>query len=514
MADGIIEKLLISVGLDTNAVDKGMNALESTMSSGFRNIMSSVVAPALSMLGAFSAGDFVAQIGQEAMAIQKYAQLLGMSTEQMSAWASVADNFGIEAGDLVDVLTDVNDKVTDLVNNDAGPFKELVDRGLITSFKNADGTLKSTEEIVYELSNAVKSLGGQQGAGLLKRLGFNDPKMLSMMMQGGDALKTLVEQMKQRGVYTDADAKSAKEFTLALKDMSRSLKMLLLPVFRLLSPIMAKTAQGFAYIADHATALIPALIAVAAVMTARMIPAAIKTAKELRAAFSIRQFGILAALIAIGLVLEDFITWLQGGESAFGDFYNSLFGGIEGAKQFINQFMQFAQVAGIVAGVAAGFVLLSQAITAAQAIMTALGVASLGTFGIIVAAIGGVIAAAWALYENWDEVTNSAATAWQTFTGIVEDAWNSVTSTIDSWINGFIATFSGIWEKIQAVREWAGFVSGSDAYITAASGGASTSTVNNNTRNAKYIFNGPDQIGQYKDVAAFNGDDKFGVENY
>lgn len=516
MPGNVLEEVFIAVGLDTKQVDKGMNTLTSNLKKGFKNILSSVVAPAMTMLGAFSAGDFVQQLGQEAMSIQRYAQLLGMTTESMSAWTGVAEQFGVEADDLVDVLTDVNDKVTDVVNNDAGPFKELIDRGLISSFKNADGTLKTTEEIIYELSDAVKSLGGQEGAGLLKRLGFNDPKMLTMLMQGGDALKNYVAQMKERGTYTDADAESAKEFTLALKDMTRTLKMMLLPAFRLLSPMLAMLARGFAFVTDHAVALAPALVAVAVVMMARLIPAAIKTAKELRAAFSIRRFAVLAALLAIGLVLEDFVTWLQGGKSAFGDFYNSLFGGVDGAKKFLDELMKFAEVAGVVATLITAFWGISKVLGVIQIAVATFGTAAVASFGVVGIAIAALVAVGYYLYQNWQEILSGivewcnetganiqaafqgmASTVlgiWQGLTGGMQAAWDTVTSSISSWIDWFTGVFSGIMEKIQNVAGWVSDFSFSGPTIAAGGDGGTTSNTVNIKQDNSYTING--NVGQ------------------
>lgn len=483
MAGNIIEELLISVGLDTDEVNKGLNTLQDNMQRGFSNIVENVMAPALSMLGAFSAGEFLQQMNEEALSMQKYAQLVGMSTEEMSAWAGMADQFGVSADDLVDVLTDVNDKVTDLINNDAGPFKELMEQGIIGSFQNADGTLKSTEQIILELSDAVKKLGGQAGGGLLKRLGFNDPKMLAMLMQGGDALKEIISQMKEGGVYTDEDAKNAKEFNLAIKDMGRSLKMMLLPAFRLIAPLMAQAARALANLTNHAAAFIPVISGVAAMMTARLIPAAIKTGKELMAVFSIRRFALLGALAALGLVLDDFITWMQGGESAMGDFYTALFGNAEGAKEFLSSLLQFADAAAVIGGVSMAVYGLNAAITAVSGIMAVFGGVSLGTLGAIGAALAAVVVAAWELYQNWDTVTSAASEAWANFMGIVSSLWESVTSTIDGWIAGFSATFASIWEKIQAVREWAGNIASFAGYDLAINGGNSSSTqINQNIK--------------------------------
>lgn len=490
MPGNVVEEFFLSVGLETNQIDKGLDTVQSKLKSGFMNIMKSAVAPALSMLGAFSAGDFIQQLGSEAQEIQRYAQLVGMSTEQMSAWAGAADRFGIEAGDLTDILTDVNDKVTDVVNNDAGPFKELIERGLIQSFQHADGTLKTTEEIIEELSDAVKGLGGQEGAGLLKRLGFNDPRMLSFMMQGGDAMRALVEQMKAQGGYTDADAESAKQFTVALKDMARSLKMLLLPVFRVMSPMLAALAKGFDFGAKHAAAFVPALIALSVVMAARLIPTIKTLGKEIKAAFSIKRFGIVAALIGLGLLLDDFVTWLQGGKSAFGDFYDALFGGIDGAKKFIEELMKFAEVAGIVAGIVAAMWALSAVLSAVQTAMSAFGIVSLGTFGLIIAGIGALIAAAWLIYNNWDEICAAVSKVWEGFINGITGLWNGFTGAVTAWLNWFANAFSNIINKIVSFGEKIGsFIGGLDfgnisasfdasGYATAASGDSGNYTNN------------------------------------
>lgn len=479
--ENIVEKMFIAIGLDTKAVDDGMNKLEDNLRAGFGGIMRSVVAPAIAAMGAFSAGDLVQQIGDEAIAIQRYAELLGMSTEQMGAWANAADRFGVGADDLVDVLTDVNDKVTDVVNNDAGPFKELIDNGLIQSFRHADGTLKTTEEIIYELSDVVRSLGGQAGGGLLKRLGFNDPRMLSMMMQGGDALRGLVEQMKEQGTYTDADAELAKEFNRALTDMTHTLKMLLLPVFRVLSPLMVQLARGAQFVADHFAALVPAIIAVAAVMVARMIPAAIKTGKAIMAAFSWKRFGLAAAIVALGLLLDDFITWLNGGESALGGFYDSLFGGVEGAKAFIDELSQFAEVAVWIGGAIAALWGLSQVITIVQGAFEAMTAIMATSFGPVGLAITAVIGALWLLYQNWDTVTKAAAAAWQWLCDILLGAWTAVTSTIDAWI----ANFQSMWAGIQnGLAEAAAFFGLGDASASLSlTGGGSPNISNAATQN-------------------------------
>lgn len=478
--ENIVEKVAIAVGLDTSAVDDGMNKLEDSLRSGFGGIMQSVIAPAIAAMGAFSAGDFIQQIGEEALAIQRYADMIGVSMEKMSAWSTVAEEFGFSADDLVDKMTDLNDAVTDLMHNDSGIFKELQERGLM-QITDSNGQLKSTEDILLELSDTVKALGAQEGTGLLKRLSFNDPRMISMLMQGGDALRSYLAEAEEMGAYQQQDAEMAWEFNRALVKVTHALKMSLLPVFRILSPVLVAVAQGFQLLTKHMAALIPAIIGVAAVMTARLIPSAIKAGKEIAAAFSWRRFGIVSALIALGLLLDDFVTWMQGGEAALGGFYDELFGGVAGAKAFIAELSQFAEVAAWVGGAILALTALSQILAVLQGAFSVLSVVMSTAFGPVGLAITAVIAALLALWTNWDTVTKSAAAAWQWLCDTLLGAWTAVTSTIDSWIAGFQSTWASIQKGLADAAAFFGF--GEASASMSLTGGGSPSISNAATQN-------------------------------
>lgn len=472
----IIEKAAIAVGLDLGAVDKGMNTLQNKMETGFTGIVRSVAAPALAALGGLATGDLVKQLGDEAMAMKQYADMVGMSTEQMSAWDGVAQQFGFTVEDLNDKMTDINDAMTDLAHNDSGVFKELQERGLMSIFRD-DGSMKSTEEALLDLSDVVKNLGATEGSGLLKRLSISDPRMISMIMQGKSALQQYLEEQKQIGVYTEEDAELGRQFNVALSNTSRTLKLALIPVFRVLSPLMLGASKVIQLISRHIVALIPAIIAVATVLTARAIPAIILTGRALVAAFSWKKFGIVAAIAALGIALDDFFTYLRGGKSQFTAFWDMLFGSAEGAKAFIDELSRFAEVAVWIGGAIAALWGLSQVITIVQGAFEAMTAIMATSFGPVGLAITAVIGALWLLYQNWDTVTKGAAAAWQWLCDTLLAAWQGVTGLIDSWINNFIATWESIKKGIAETKAFFGFGGGG---MELAAGG-DTSSVSNTT---------------------------------
>lgn len=73
---------------------------------------------------------------------------------------------------------------------------------------------------------------------------------------------------------------------------------------------------------------------------------------------AIKMFLIGAAIVFVGLLIQDFIVWMQGGESQFGSFYESIGRGLDKIKTWVSdaynwvkdkimQFLKFLQSSGI-----------------------------------------------------------------------------------------------------------------------------------------------------------------------
>lgn len=127
---------------------------------------------------------------------------------------------------------------------------------------------------------------------------------------------------------------------MSIKVLTHSLKMMLLPVFRALVPFLTNISKIFTEVSKHAVALIPVLSGIAVAVGVRMAGGFLAIAKSIKiAALAAKAFifspwgAVLMALLAIGLVLEDFLVWLDDGESAWGEYYEAIFGDTENAKK-------------------------------------------------------------------------------------------------------------------------------------------------------------------------------------
>lgn len=343
MADTVGE-FLIKLGLDADNIDKQLNNVIDNVRGGLSNLMTGVVAPALAGL---ASGELVQQFADDITQVDKLSKSLGMSVEQLSAWRTAAEMAGVEANEVGEIFADFNDWMVDAKFNEGGAmYTDFIQNGLLPAVTDANGEMKKTEDYILEFADALHKMDPAQASGIARQIGLSDLQTASWIQQGGDAIRRQLELAKEIGTYTQEDAQAASEFTMSIKILTHSVRMMLLPVFRALVPILTNVSKLFTEASKHATALIPVLSGIGIAVGVRMaggflaVAKSIKTAALAAKAFIFSPWGaVLMALLAIGLVLEDFLVWLDGGESAWGEYYEKIFGSTENAKKIISNFV-------------------------------------------------------------------------------------------------------------------------------------------------------------------------------
>lgn len=343
MADTVGE-FLIKLGLDADNIDKQLNNVIGNVRSGLTNLMTGVVAPALAGL---ASGELVQQFADDITQVDKLSKSLGMSVEQLSAWRTAAEMAGVEANEVGEIFADFNDWMVDAKFNEGGAmYTDFIQNGLLPAVTDANGEMKKTEDYILEFADALHKMDPAQASGIARQIGLSDLQTASWIQQGGDAIRRQLKLAKEIGTYTQEDAQAASEFTMSIKILTHSVRMMLLPVFRALVPILTNVSKLFTEASKHATALIPVLSGIGIAVGVRMAGGFLAVAKSIKtAALAARAFifspwgAVLMALLAIGLVLEDFLVWLDGGESAWGEYYEKIFGSTENAKKIISNFV-------------------------------------------------------------------------------------------------------------------------------------------------------------------------------
>jgi len=239
------------------------------------------------------------------------------------------------------------------------------------SVTDANGQLKTTDVLLSETADALNNLGDQgQRLELADKLGIKEIDLL--LRDGSEGIKKLTDEAKALGVITEADSKAAEEFKDAQSRMFRALNTVrrmiatgLLPQmqgvidtftewlkankeiikqrFQIFVKVLAKVLVGlgkvFGTVLDLTGRLIDSLggldnalklivITFGAIVGAKIIMTFINFIKLMRTAGTaallmnakmlLIPILIGAAIAALGLLIEDFITFTKGGDSLIG----------------------------------------------------------------------------------------------------------------------------------------------------------------------------------------------------
>ena len=261
--------------------------------------------------------------------LAQYSAQLGMTVEQWQAWAGAAQTMGIEAQDLYDTFRDMSDWTIDMVKNDSGPFKDFAKQtGL--SLKDAKGNMVGAEEALLRLSKAVEGMKPDEATGWLTQMGV-DATSISLILKGRKGIEDLVRSMKEKAVYDERDIQNSNKMQAAWFDVTLVFRRLAATAINAVAPafdwIQKKADSLFKFIKNNEGTVGRVFKGLAAIIGSVLIPKLVRMGAAAWA--SLGPFALIpAAIMAIGVAIDDFIVWLEGGESKLADFW-SMFGTAE-----------------------------------------------------------------------------------------------------------------------------------------------------------------------------------------
>lgn len=365
-----VGEFLIKMGIDADGVDRKVNNIVNNIGNSINNLVTGVLAPAMAGLASFN---FVQSFADEITQVDRLSESLGVNIEQLSAWRTAAEMAGVEADEVGEIFADFNDWMVDAKFNEGGAmYTDFISKGLLPAVTDANGELKKTEDYILEFADALHKMDKAQASGIARQIGLSDLKTATWLQQGGDAIREQLNLAKEIGTFTEKDAAAAREYTFTMNMLTHSLKMAVLPVFRLLVPLFGKVAdvmQAFtekintffssfkdmgvigasisrqinlalSSLYKNIMAFAPLLAGVGLMKLIdifKNMATAIKKASIVARAFILSPWGIaLTSLLAIGVAVQDFIKWLNGDESNLANFFEKIFGDTDTAKEKLN----------------------------------------------------------------------------------------------------------------------------------------------------------------------------------
>jgi hypothetical protein len=246
---------------------------------------------------------------------------LGVSADALQRWQLAAKLSGAEAQDLSAGIRVLQRNMVD----GAAKFDALG-----VSVKDASGNLRPSTDVLRDVGVAIASLPSEaeRTAAAMDILGKSGTKLAPIFAQGGEGVDKLLAKVDELGGGLSGEALEVlgeagdrtDEWNFAILSLKSRLAVSLFPAINQLLAFLTKalgtltkTTQGTNIFRAALVVLGTAGAASVIKLYARFIPLAV----------------LLAALI---LIVDDLITFFEGGESAFGKLLETIFGAEDAAQ--------------------------------------------------------------------------------------------------------------------------------------------------------------------------------------
>lgn len=314
MADTIIDRVFIAFGLKTDDVQKGMSKAENIVSNGLNRIKDTLMPIATG----FALASMVTGFVEGANQIEKASQRLGMTAEDLQAWQGAAEALGAEGAEVNEMLSDMNEHLVDMVQFGSGPAVDILNK-LGISAKDAAGKIRPAADVLLDLAGASEKVGKQNMLAYGKMMGFN-PEVIDLLLQGRKGLEDLLKAQKELAVFNKEDAEIAKRSKIAWQGFMKSLQAIQAVIMRAVMPTLVTMVnwltKAVVWARQNQPFMIALMTGLALLITKMLIPAMLKMAAAGWAAMA-PFLPWIALITLLALAVDDFWTYLEGGESAF-----------------------------------------------------------------------------------------------------------------------------------------------------------------------------------------------------
>ncbi len=265
--------------------------------------------------------------------LDNLAYVTNENVQSLNAWGEAVKRTGGTTEGFYSSISNLAQKLRDVQTN-FGSAGQLVFARLGLNLQKSNGEMKTATELLGDIGDKFKTLPKVWQLNLGQQLGL-DQSTIRLLSSGSKSALELVDKMRQLGAVRDQDTERNIRFRNSLYDIQLIWQSIKITIANGLIPVLTKFSEllvkSFRYMQEHAQLTKGILLAIAAVMggailnsiaaiasaiTTRLIPALIKIAVA-----SPELYVLAAGLLAVGLLVEDFVVYLRGGKSAFEDYY-------------------------------------------------------------------------------------------------------------------------------------------------------------------------------------------------
>jgi hypothetical protein len=300
---------------------------------------------------------FLLSASDKAIELQKLSQSTNLSTDSLQQWQYAAEAVGASSAavtsDLESLLKTMSSPIPGELN------MELMMLGV--SVHNASGQLRGADEVLKDVGDKLNKMSSARAVQWAERVGISNDTLM-LLKQGRQGLSELFEEAQLVGAIIPEDAinrgaelsKSIKTLKTVFQALGNSIALSFAPnlkkvvdnfkqflinnadfVRQGLGVVIDGVSRGFGRFWDILVKIKDGFVALlqpmqpflknmdAVKVVAGLVTGALAGFLALMAPAIIQFAAVGAAIAGVSLVIEDFITWLQGGESVIGDIVNA-----------------------------------------------------------------------------------------------------------------------------------------------------------------------------------------------
>ena len=233
----VIDSFLVALGFQTDT--SGAEAYKKSLESVEKTV-TTVMGVATAAAGII--GWAVHRAAQSMGELYSFAELNEVSARSLEALGKIAvENDGSLEGmkSTVQSLNKVIGEAALGIGRGAMTFEKLN-----MSAKNADGSIKNVDDILYEVADKMQGMSRQEQLALGSKLGI-DPQFVKVLAQGSDNLRQLREEAELFNPFKEEDYEMAdkvdKLFTKASKSIGVFGKQIAVSMF----PVIKQMLEGY-----------------------------------------------------------------------------------------------------------------------------------------------------------------------------------------------------------------------------------------------------------------------------
>ncbi len=303
--------------------------------------------------GMFIAFRKVSDFAAKADTFGQMAQNAGIATDTLQDLTNAVEHWGGSAEGAAASVAMLNDSLADIAKGgDGGGLKD------ITAKMGISTNVGSVDEFFENVAAKMDTLKTQaEKVQLGRELGLDDGT-IQMLSQGLDGYRKQLEGISKYRVFTKDDISNARQFEMTMRDIRMGTAAIGANLAQLLLPVISKLAVGVKNVIDFFVDHSPFIKALLTVIGITLLPLVIKNVWALGKALWAAIVGnpwvaaIAAAILLISLLIDDLYTWLQGGDSLFGKFWEALFGPADEARikfqKFYEELKTFVKGLGVI----------------------------------------------------------------------------------------------------------------------------------------------------------------------